>query len=109
MKDGKGCYDNLSYGMQNYKKITANVQSDRDPEKHGIEKYIANNKSLNVKIGAKRGKGFYFRPERGYSVITVENTKEHYVTFEDGSKELRRIDDPKCFRPLFTIGFGFSF
>ena len=108
-KPGRGLYGGLSYG--NIKaKGTIIYQEFRDivDTSHG---------SLNVKLGAKLGGLFYFRPEIGYAFSPLPETIETTRVYNDGNSETRRISfdtDGTPYALFFSgfmanIGIGFAF
>lgn len=108
-KPGRGLYGGLSYG--NIKaKGTIVYQEFRDivDTSHG---------SLNVKLGAKLGGLFYFRPEIGYAFSPLPETIETTRVYNDGNSETRRISfdtDGTPYALFFSgfmanIGIGFAF
>ncbi len=108
-KPGKGLYGGLSYG--NIKaKGTIVYQEFRDivDTSHG---------SLNVKLGAKLGGLFYFRPEVGYAFSPLPETIETIRVYNDGNSETRPVGfdtDGTPYALLFSgfmanIGIGFAF
>lgn len=108
-KPGRGLYGGLSYG--NIKaKGTIVHQEFRDivDTSHG---------SLNVKLGAKLGGLFYFRPEIGYAFSPLPETIETTRVYNDGNSETRRISfdtDGTPYALFFSgfmanIGIGFAF
>lgn len=108
-KPGRGLYGSLTYGIIKFNGTTTypnNVMQIID---------ISHN-SFNVKLGAKLGGLFYFRPEVGYSfnslptsynVEFVENNGERSV-FEE---EIDREGFPEVLFSGFiaNIGLGFAF
>ncbi|OEY72211.1 hypothetical protein APR40_02915 [Salegentibacter salarius] len=73
--------------------------------------------SLNVKLGAKLGGLFYFRPEIGYAFSPLPETIETTRVYNDGNSETRRISfdtDGTPYALFFSgfmanIGIGFAF
>ena len=111
LKEGKGLYGNLSYGILDAKLTINDIGADSDPNKTGSANLAISNNSVNVKIGAKWGKGFYFRPEVGYSFTHLDKTVVVNVNFPDGSTETQNETLPSILTQgiLFNIGFGMSF
>lgn len=111
IKEGRGLYGNLSYGILNAKLTLNDIESDSDSGKTGSANTAISNNSFNVKIGAKWGKGFYFRPEIGYSFTHLDENVVVNVNFPDGSTETQNETLPSQLTQgiLFNIGFGMSF
>jgi len=111
-KEGKGLYGNLSYGMLDADLKVNEIESDFDYEKLGTAFVNLSNNSFNIKLGAKLGSGFYFRPEIGYSFTSIDDMIDVRVEFPDGSSENQEgIDIPSQLTQglLFNIGFGVAF
>lgn len=110
-KEGRGLYGSLGYGILDAKLTINDIESDTNPGLTGSAYTAISNNSVNLKIGAKWGKGFYFRPEIGYSFTNLD--KEILVTavFPDGSTETQTETLPSILTQgiLFNIGFGMSF
>ena len=111
LKEGKGLYGNISYGILDAKLTINDIQSDSNPNLTGSANTAISNNSFNIKIGAKWGKGFYFRPEIGYSFTPLDETVVVNVNFPDGSTETQNETLPSILTQgiLFNIGFGMSF
>lgn len=111
LKEGKGLYGNLSYGILDAKLTINDIESDSDPNKTGSANTAISNNSINIKMGAKWGKGFYFRPEIGYSFAHLDENVVVNVNFPDGSTETQNETLPSILTQgiLFNIGFGMSF
>ena len=110
-KEGSGLYSNVSYGMLDADLTLIDIESDFDYDKLGNAFANLSNKSFNVKLGAKLGSGFYFRPEIGYSFTSLDKIVEVNVKFPDGSSEIQQEEIPSELTQglLFNIGFGFAF
>jgi hypothetical protein len=110
-KEGKGLYGNLSYGIFDAELTLNEVESDEDYNLIGTAKAALSNKSMNIKIGAKLGGVFYFRPEIGYSFTSLDDYVDVIARFPDGSQEQQREEIPSELTQglLFNIGFGFTF
>jgi len=111
LKEGTGLYGNLSYGILNAKLTINDIQSDSGSQSGGSAQASISNNSMNIKVGAKWGKGFYFRPEVGYSFTHIDKTLVVDVSYPDGSKETQNETLPSILTQglLFNIGFGMSF
>lgn len=108
-KPGKGLYAGVSYG-------TIKAEATR-MEQDGTGYINEEHSSFNVKLGAKLGGLFYFRPEVGYSFSPLPASYEVHKVYNDGTQE-RTIEDwdtegspaELLFKGLmFNIGFGFAF
>lgn len=115
-RPGKGLYGSLNYGMIKIDGTLADMEHSEDSQKRGSGGVDLGHNSLNVKLGAKLGGLFYFRPEIGYSFNTLPKSIDVDIIFPDGSRETRteefEIDEP--FNLLFSglianIGIGFAF
>ncbi len=100
----RGLYGNISYGRIGMQ------ASYSDPDLGNGESKVGFN-FLNLKVGAKLGNGFYFRPEVGYAVGFGKSTVSvEYVDPVDGSTTVEEENAPGIFGGLiFNIGFGFAF
>src|SRR5690606_14926840 len=101
-KPGRGLYGSLSYGVL---KINGTIAYENATEtidfSHG---------SVNVKLGAKLGGLFYFRPEVGYSFRPLPKTYEVELSFDDGTTRTETKDNPASLLPsglIANIGLGF--
>tara|TARA_R110001583_G_scaffold77623_4_gene211238 strand:+ start:28243 stop:28833 length:591 start_codon:yes stop_codon:yes gene_type:complete len=110
-KEGKGLYGNLSYGILDAELTLSEIESDEDFNQIGTANASLSNKSMNIKIGAKLGNGFYFRPEIGYSFTSLNDYVDVVARFPDGSSEQQREEIPSELTQglLFNIGFGVAF
>ncbi|HEY9221725.1 MAG TPA: hypothetical protein VIO43_09150 [Lutibacter sp.] len=111
-KEGKGLYGNVSYGMLDADLTLNEIESDFDSEKIGTAFVNLSNNSFNIKLGAKLGGTFYFRPEIGYSFSSIDDMVDVRVEFPDGSSENQEgIEIPSELTRglLFNIGFGVAF
>ncbi|WP_373055862.1 hypothetical protein [Zunongwangia sp. H14] len=120
-KPGEGLYVGANYGALKLEFTESDLQSDEDPGKTGVATMEFKRNSFSVKLGAKLGGLFYFRPEIGYSFQELPKSVDTTVRFNDGSSETQTfyLDDffdtegtPQKY--LFegfiaNIGFGFSF
>ena len=122
-KPGKGLYIGASYSSFNFDATIYDYQ----PEMYGdVQSYegTANidfkHDSFNLKLGAKLGGLFYFRPEIGYAFSSYPEYLEYEFTYEGETRtesesfdELFAADESPqklLFDGLiFNIGFGFSF
>lgn len=108
-KSGKGLYGGLSYGV---------IQLDATEITTEYTEYVDESyKSLNLKLGAKLGGTFYFRPEIGFSFTPPSKTYEVLRIYKNNEREriIEKFDvDGTSAEYLFqgimaTIGFGFAF
>lgn len=108
-KPGKGLYAGIGY---NTIKIEATTKSSESveyiKEKHG---------SVDIKLGAKLGGLFYFRPEVGYSFDPLPKKYDVRTVYNDGTEETRTYDWSGLSGPadllfkglMANIGIGFAF
>lgn len=115
-KPGKGLYGNLSYGSMSFEGVANEIESENDPSMTGTANIDYNNNSFNIKLGAKLGGLFYFRPEIGYSFSSLPETVEIVVNMDDGSTEHQEYNvkefagiDLLFSGFMVNIGFGFAF
>ncbi|MCK0147843.1 hypothetical protein MWU78_19485 [Arenibacter sp. F26102] len=109
-KPGKGLYSNLSYGILKTEIIDSGYSSDTDYNKTGTGYVKLLNKSVNLKLGAKLGSGFYFRPEIGYALTPVPEFLDTTVKFSDGTSEVQQESiSPLNSGLMFNFGFGAAF
>lgn len=116
-KPGHGLYGGLRYGTINIGGTQHNVQSNNDSNKSGTGTIDFTNNSFNVKLGAKLGGLFYFRPEVGYSFTALPNSVPVEVNFPDGTSEsqIEEFDSESSPQNLLfkgfmvNVGLGFAF
>lgn len=108
-KPGKGLYGGVSYN---------HIKAEATSEYSDSVEYIKEDQSsFNVKLGAKLGGLFYFRPEIGYSFSPLPKKYDVLTVYDDGTQETRTddwsdLDGPAnlLFQGLMAnIGFGFAF
>lgn len=111
-KAGKGLYGGVSYNQMKFNGET----SVEDQGEQGTGHIDYTHSSINIKLGAKLGGLFYFRPEIGYSFSSLPKTIEYTAEYNgrteteiyDFSEELASADI--LFNGLMVnIGFGFAF
>ena len=117
-REGRGLYGALSYQNVDAKLSIEDYEAEDGTIYDGNAKTEVSYSGLNVKLGAKLGRKFFFRTEIGYSFgeipkeIFVEGTFEGEPISETTSIE-DEIDDISIISqnglPIFNIGFGFSF
>lgn len=120
-KPGKGLYAGLSYGALKFKFTEYNLKAQTGTNTSGVGTLEFERNSLTVKLGAKLGGLFYFRPEIGYAFNEFPESVTAEVKFDDGSKEsqtfyLKDFIDTEGFPQKYifegfvaNIGIGFSF
>lgn len=116
-KPGYGLYGGVSYGAISIGGTLQNVESNNDPNKTGTGTIDFTNNSFNVKLGAKLGGLFYFRPEVGYSFNALPNSVPVEVNFPNGTSEsqIEEFDSESSPQNLLfkgfmiNIGIGFAF
>lgn len=115
-KPGKGLYAGISYGMIGIDGTEYNLRSNDDTNSSGVSRIDYTNNSFNVKLGAKLGGLFYFRPEIGYMFSPPPQTITIEVEFDDGRREFQDFSfNTDGITDLFfsgfiaNIGIGFAF
>ena len=116
-KPGKGLYTLLSYGMFQVDGTIRDVSHFEDSDLKGTGTIDLSHNSFNVKLGAKLGGLFYFRPEVGYSFNSLPQSAHMDVLYEDGSRERKSYEfeaEGTPYSPLFSglnanLGIGFAF
>lgn len=115
-KPGKGLYAGISYA--NYG-LNGNLPDFAENENGATgDGYLDfSNNSVNIKVGAKWGGFFYFRPEVGYAFNPFPSSLPIRVEYEDGTSENQELnlDADSGFLDMiykgliYNIGIGFSF
>ena len=103
-KPGRGLYGGVSYGII---KINGTMAYENASEITDFS-----HSSFNLKLGAKLGGLFYFRPEVGFSFNSLPETYDVKIIYDDGSSETQTKDNPVGFLPsglIANIGLGFAF
>lgn len=108
-KPGKGLYGGVSYSTIKAEATTADSES--------VEYIKESHSSLNVKLGAKLGGLFYFRPEIGYSFNPLPKSYDVLTIYNDGTTETRTDDWSDAEGPadilfkglIANFGLGFAF
>lgn len=100
-KEGRGLYGNLGYGRIGFKGTYNDAVHGEGEGKLGIN-------LLNVKVGAKLGGGFYFRPEIGYAV-GIGNSKVKVEYDNTGVTQEEDIPGFLAGGIIVNIGFGVAF
>lgn len=119
-RTGSGLYGGISYGLTKVQGTIYNVHSndENNYDMTGTGTIDFSHNSMNLKLGAKLGGLFYFRPEVGYSFSPIPNSIDMEVVYEDGSREIRTeelYDTAKSPGSLLSqglianIGLGFAF
>lgn len=107
---GKGLYAGLSYFSFNGKADLADVDFDDGTFGAGSTEVKFN--TVNLKVGAKLGKTFYFRIELGYGFGKQPETIL-VTSVDSNSTAIEPIEDLSSFFgsgiPVFNFGFGFGF
>jgi hypothetical protein len=109
-KKGKGLYAGISYFSFNGEGTFTEVEFQQDVYEDGLGDIKFN--TLNLKLGAKIGRTFYFRVEAGYAFgdipeFIVVNSKTSNSTTIEEVPEIPGINTSGL--PLFNFGMGFSF
>jgi hypothetical protein len=110
-KEGKGLYLSTNYGILDAELTLQDIESKTVYDKYGTANASLTNKTVNVKLGAKLGGLFYFRPEVGYGFTSLDPTVNVVVSFPDGTTENQYEEIPEELTKglMFNIGFGFAF
>lgn len=110
-KEGSGVYLNGSYGSLKADLTLTEIESDIEYDKYGTAYTELDNTSFNLKLGAKFGRGLFFRTEIGYAFTSLDDTVDIQVVFPDNSQEFHREEIPSELTQglLFNIGFGVAF
>lgn len=118
-KPGKGIYAGLNYGNLKFKGSEEYQSTDEEETQTGRVSYDFTHSSANLKVGAKLGGLFYFRPEVGYSLGSAPKSYDRTIVYNDGSRDIEKInfssddsvvDASILFSGLiFNIGMGFAF
>ena len=116
-KPGYGLYGGVSYGSIGVEGTKYNVESNVDTGKQGTGIIKFTHNSINLKLGAKLGGLFYFRPEIGYSFTALPSSLPVEVKFPDGTSEsqVEVLDSEGSPQNLLfkgymvNIGLGFAF
>ena len=115
-KPGKGLYSGLSYSSIKFNGAMSYESDSNNEEASAIEYYDVKHSTVNLKVGARLGGLFYFRPEVGYSFKPIPKTVTSETVYSDGSREstIYSLEDQEYLKPLlsgftFNIGFGFAF
>ncbi|APG59064.1 hypothetical protein LPB144_00975 [Christiangramia salexigens] len=107
-KEGKGPYGHLGYGSFKFDLVTMEDEFEGRTATSSIDDSF---NSLMMKVGAKWGKGFYFRPEVGLALSGIPDSLDKRYVFRDGSSATEKVElgteMPKAW--LFNIGFGVAF
>ena len=101
--EGKGFYGHLSYGRVGFKGTYTDANLGEGEAKVGLNR-------VNLKIGAKWGNAFYFRPEIGYA-IGLSETSINVEYTNNGTTQTEKESIPGFLGggPLFNLGFGVAF
>lgn len=103
---GKGVYGGISYFNFNAKADLKDVEFDDDT--YGDAKTSVKFGLVNLKLGAKLGRTFYFRIELGYGFGKIPD--QIVITEKGGTSfSTEDISDFNSGLPLFNFGVGYSF
>jgi len=104
--EGRGFYGGLGFSRMGFD-VTKDVTFSDGTTQKGKANLGIN--SLNLKIGGKYGKLFYFRWELGWSLGLSSPAFEVVATNNGVTKNERFTSPIKGSGPIADIGFGFSF
>ncbi len=110
-REGHGPYVSVSYTNMSLDLFYDDVESDVTNGLIGSASTDIGLNTLSIKLGAKWGGLFYFRPEIGYMFTALPNTVEIEVDFVGAPTEIHVEEVPTSIAGglIFNIGFGFSF
>jgi hypothetical protein len=104
--EGRGLYGGLGYSRMGFDVTKDVIFSDGTTQKGKANLGI---NSLNLKIGGKYGKLFYFRWELGWS-LGLSSPAFEVVATKNGVTKNENFTSPiKGNGPIADIGFGFAF
>ncbi len=115
-KPGSGLYAGFSYSSSNFEGVIYDYDfyesgTGEDIDGNGYIDFT--NGSFNLKVGAKVGGTFYFRPEIGYAFSAFPEEVPIEVRYTDGYKEQQTFEtyatDVIHSGLIFNFGFGFAF
>lgn len=98
--EGKGFYGHLSYGRLGLKASYDDATAGKGEGKIGLN-------LVNLKIGAKLGNAFYFRPEIGYGLLL--GGAKYDVEYPDGTTEEKTAPGALAGGFIGNLGFGVAF
>jgi hypothetical protein len=108
-KKGKGLYGGISYFSFDGEGTFTEVEFDEDTYEDGTGNIKFN--TINLKLGAKFGRAFYFRIEVGYGfgkipeyILVTSNTSSQ--TSEEEIPDIPGITNSGL--PIFNFGIGFG-
>lgn len=110
---GKGFYGGISYTSFSSEGTFLDVEFDDDAFTIGDGKANIDYNTLNVKLGIKTGRVFYFRMEVGYGFgtipteVVVRGINDPSLTSIEEIPDIPGISDSGII--YFNIGFGFGF
>ncbi|MEM9829607.1 MAG: hypothetical protein AAF944_03165 [Bacteroidota bacterium] len=113
-KPGRGLYANVSYGRTSLRYDFLDYYDEVEDIGGGVGKLDIAFNALNLKLGAKLGNSFYFRPEIGVAIVGVQENISYTIVYPDGTTEIETLDEdlPEFFiglMPMFNLGFGVAF
>jgi hypothetical protein len=104
--EGRGLYGGLGFSRMGFD-VTKDVTFSGGTTQKGKANLGIN--SLNLKIGGKHGKSFYFRWELGWSLGLSSPAFEVVATNNGVTKNESFTSPIKGSGPIADIGFGFAF
>ena len=117
-REGRGLYGALSYQNINANLEIEDYEAEDGTLYEGNARTEVSYNGLNLKVGAKLGRKFFFRTEIGYSLggipkeILVEGTYQGEPISETISTQDEIDDLPFIFQnglPIFNLGIGYAF
>ena len=116
--EGSGLYGSISYQQVKAKLEIEDYEAEDGTIYEGNARAETSLNGVNIKLGVKLGKKFFFRTELGYSFgqlpkeILVEGNFQGEPISEIASIENEIEDLPLIFQngiPIFNIGIGYAF
>lgn len=103
-RQGKGPYASIAYGMLRFDAKYRDVDGSTGEGS-------ANLNAINFKLGAKWGRGFYFRPELGYALLTGNSNFDVTYVDSDGDVTVENAEASGILTGgfIFNLGFGVAF
>ncbi|MDT0645804.1 hypothetical protein RM545_03815 [Zunongwangia sp. F260] len=116
-RPGSGLYVGASYGNIKIEGQMVRYSTESDRTEPGTGDIDFANGSFNLKLGAKLGGLFYFRPEVGYRFSALPESYDMEVVFDDGYTETQSYTFDTESSPqnllykglIANIGLGFAF
>lgn len=105
---GRGSYVHLGYGKFKAEYVGEGYNTNMAGQE-GTGTFEIDHGSINIRLGAKAGGLFYFRPEIGYMFSPFPNTLDVEINYPDGSREVESEEIPGIVWSGLTFNFGIGF